>query len=181
MSEKKWYALYTRPRWEKKVAETLTKKGIANYCPLNRVRKQWADRKKTIFEPIFTSYVFVNVAETEHLILKKTEGVLNLIYWLGKPAVIKDIEIDMIRRFLNEHQNVKLEKATVNLNDMARIISGPLMDHEGRIMGIKNKSVKIILPSLGYMMIAEIETINIEVIEKEYPSKPTVNYQYAVK
>ena len=34
---KKWYAVYTRPRWEKKVAEILTRRKIENYCPINKV------------------------------------------------------------------------------------------------------------------------------------------------
>ena len=53
-TEKKWYAVYTRPKWEKKVAELLSRKRIENYCPLNKSIKQWSDRKKTIFEPLFT-------------------------------------------------------------------------------------------------------------------------------
>lgn len=181
MTEKKWYALYTRPRWEKKVADTLSKNDIENYCPLNKVKKQWADRKKIVLEPLFTSYVFVRVSEIEHLRLKKTEGVINLVYWLGKPAIIRDIEIAMIQRFLNEHKHVKLEKATVNLSDMVRITNGPLMDHEGEIISVSNKTVKILLPSLGYTMIAEIETINIEVIERDKLNKSKKNYEYAVK
>src|SRR6188768_4001625 len=108
--EAKWYAVYTKPRWEKKVADLLTKKGLTNYCPLNKVRKQWADRKKTVYEPLFTSYVFVYVTELEHLILKKTSGVINLVYWLGKPALIRDEEILTIKNFLEGHINVKLEK-----------------------------------------------------------------------
>lgn len=164
MSEKKWYAVYTRARWEKKVSELLTRKQIENYCPLNKVQRQWADRKKTILEPLFTTYVFVRLSPEEHLQMLKTDGIMNFVYWLGKPAVIKDLEIDMIRRFLNEHTNVSLEKTSVNINDMVRIVSGPLMEHAGQVIAVKSKSVKIILPSLGYMMSAEVELDKVEVI-----------------
>ncbi|HCY90719.1 MAG TPA: antitermination protein NusG, partial [Chitinophagaceae bacterium] len=47
-----WYVVYTRPRWEKKVALNLAQKGIEHYCPLNKVRKQWSDRKKMVLEPL---------------------------------------------------------------------------------------------------------------------------------
>ena len=171
MNEKKWYAVYTRARCEKRVAEHLTRRDIENYCPLNKVRKQWADRKKIVLEPLFTSYVFVKVTEKEHIQLKKTDGVINLVYWLGKPAVIRDVEIDMIQRFLGEYQTVKLEKTAVNLNDMVRIVSGPLVDHEGKVVEVKSKTVKIVLPSLGYMMSAEVETVKVEVIKQRF------NYQ----
>src|SRR5919206_3366358 len=103
-TEKKWYAIYTKPRWEKKVAELLTKKGIENYCPLNKVTRQWCDRKKTVHEPLFTSYVFVYVTQAEHLAVKQTNGFVTFVFWLGKPAVIRDEEIKTIKQFLSEYQ-----------------------------------------------------------------------------
>src|SRR4029077_16112 len=97
---KKWFAVYTRPRWEKKVAEILTRKKVENYCPLNKVLRQWSDRKKIVHEPLFTSYVFVRVSESEIMSLKRINGVTNLVYWLGKPAIIRDSEIETIKMFL---------------------------------------------------------------------------------
>jgi len=166
---KKWYAVYTRPRWEKKVSENLSKHEIENYCPINKVIRQWSDRKKMVLEPLFTSYVFVHVTEKEHTQLKKTSGVINLVYWLGKPAVIGDHEIETIKRFLSEHNNVRLEKTPIRVNDMVRVLNGPLMEHEGQITMVKNRTVKIVLPSMGYLMVAEVESANVELI----PAKPT--------
>ncbi|HTE25976.1 UpxY family transcription antiterminator [Flavitalea sp.] len=164
MSEKKWYAVYTRVRWEKKVSELLSKKHIENYCPLNKVKKQWADRKKIVLEPLFTSYVFVRISPDQHLQMIKTDGVINFVHWLGKPAQIRDIEIAMIRSFLGEHTHVTLEKTSVNLHDIVRVVSGPLMKHEGQVIAVKSNTVKIVLPSLGYMMSAEIQTSRVEVV-----------------
>jgi transcription antitermination factor NusG len=180
---KNWYAVYTKPRWEKKVAALLTRENVENYCPLNRVQRQWSDRKKIVLEPLFTSYVFVRVSELEHTQLKKTDGIINMVYWLGKPAVIRDSEISMIKSFLDEYSNVKLEKTPININDRVRIVSGPLMDMEGQVLVLKNKSVKIILPSLGYMMYAEVESDNVKLIEagvlRNY--ELSKSSQYAVK
>jgi transcription antitermination factor NusG len=173
---KKWYAVYTRPRWEKKVAELLTKKKIENYCPLRNVRKQWADRKKTVLEPLFTSYVFVKVSEKEHLQLKQTTGIVNLVYWLGKPAVIGDAEIDIVKRFLQDHTSVKLEKTPIKINDMVKIINGPLMEYEGEVVGVKNHTVKIVLPSLGFIMTAEVESKNVHVITSNSKAQPFNKY-----
>ena len=181
-STKQWYAVYTRPRWEKKVAELLAKKKIENYCPLNKVRKQWSDRQKIVLEPLFTSYVFVRVSEAEHLPLRQTTGIINMVYWLGKPAVIRDAEIDIIKRFLNDHSYVQLERTRVNVNDIVRVINGPLMEHQGQVVAVKNKTVKIILPSLGYIMSAEVETANVEIILKTIPAQMKLNHPlYAIK
>lgn len=163
-TEKNWYAVYTKPRWEKKVVGLLNRRQIENFCPLNRVQRQWADRKKIVEEPLFTSYVFVRATEAEHLAIKQTEGVLTFVYWLGAPAIIKNDEIEAIREFITEHTNVKLEKAEVNVNDNVRITSSLFGQHEGRVVEVRNKSVKIFLPTLGYSLIAELVNKEVEVI-----------------
>ena len=161
---KNWYAVYTRPKWEKKVAELLTKKRIECYCPLYKSVRQWSDRKKTIYEPLFTSYVFVHTDETGHLPVKQTDGILNFVYWLGRPAVIKDDEIDTIRNFLSENQYVRLEKIDVNINDKVKIVDGPFKFWEGNVTEIRPRSVKVLLPSLGYALVAEVSRTRIELI-----------------
>ena len=170
-SQKQWYAVYTRPRWEKKVAELLEKKKINVYCPLNKVQRQWADRKKIILEPLFTSYVFVHVSEKEHLNIKQTDGVVNFVYWLDKPAVIRNDEIDTIKKFLNEYDYVTVEKVNVNLNDRVRIINGPLMMWEGNVVEIRTNTVKITLPSLGHTLIAEIRKENLETVDSMHEER----------
>jgi transcription antitermination factor NusG len=158
----RWYAVYTKPRWEKKVAETLSAQHIDNYCPLNRVVRQWSDRKKVVYEPLFTSYVFVHIQEKQFGQLKKTDGILNLVYWLGKPAVIKDEEIEIIRHFLQEHSNVLLEKTTVNVQDTIKITKGSFINQQGTIVAINNHSIKVALPSLGYFMYAVLDKSCVE-------------------
>ena len=173
MSENKnWYAVYTRPRWEKKVADNLSKRGVDNYCPLNKIVKQWSDRKKTLMEPLFTGYVFVNITETDLSLVRQTDGVVNMVYWLRKPAIIPPREIDAIRFFLGEHSNVTLNKTPINLTDRVRVVTGPLMEHEGQVVAIKKKSVKLYLPSLGFMMCAEVEKLNVEVLTPHIWSEP---------
>jgi transcription antitermination factor NusG len=164
IEEKKWYAVYTKSRCEKKVAQLLGKKGIEHYCPLNKTMKQWSDRKKIILEPLFTSYVFVRIASEEQLLIRQTDGILNFVYWLNKPAVIRSEEIDVIRQFLNEHSCVKLEKVAINVNDRVRVVGGPFMEQEGQVVAIKNKSVKVMLPSLGYLMYVELEAAKVKII-----------------
>ncbi len=167
--KKNWYVIYTRSRCEKKVAGLLEKKEIENYCPLNRIVKKWADRKKLIYEPLFTSYVFVHAAEQDLYAVKQvSDDIVNFVYWLGRPAIVKDVEIETIRLFLNEYSDVRLEKSVVHVGDTVRILSGPLMNREGNVTSLENHKVKLLLPSLGYAMIAELKISNIEVIVPSY-------------
>ena len=154
---RKWYAIYTRPRWEKKVNLLLKEKGVEVYCPLNKIKRRWSDRLKTIEEPLFKSYVFVKVGDGEKTAVRMTTGVINFVYWNKKPAIVRDKEIQTIKRFLDEHENIHVYPKELKLNERVRITSGSLMDQEGRIMDVRHKIVKVAIDSLGYILVAYIE------------------------
>jgi transcription antitermination factor NusG len=153
----KWYAIYTRPRWEKKVHQLLIQKGIDSFCPLNKVHRKWSDRVKLVEEPLFKSYVFVKVKEEQRTPVRMTDGVINFVYWDGKPAVIKEKEIESIRKFLDEYEDVGLIKVDIRQDQKVRITAGLFMDQEGRVIEIKNKSARILIESLGYLLVADID------------------------
>jgi transcription antitermination factor NusG len=150
-------AIYTRPRWEKKVNSLLLQKGVECYCPLNKVRRKWSDRIKTIEEPLFKSYVFVKIGDEDRMNVRMTAGVVNFVYWNGKPAVIRDKEIQLIRHFLDEYENVEVLKIGFEPEERVRVIAGPMMDQEGKVIEVKNKTAKVCIDSLGYMLIAYID------------------------
>ena len=163
-NEQKWYALYCMPRWEKKVALGLEKQDISHYCPLNKVQRQWSDRKKVVEEPLFKSYVFVQLTDKEKIDALRTPGVINFVHWLGKPAVIRNEEIEVIKRFLNEHEDVQVEPIGVNVDDEIVITTGPFMDHRGRVLELTNKLVKVLLPTLGYALVAQVARESVKVV-----------------
>ncbi len=84
-----WYAVYTKPRSEKKLAERLSDQGIEAYLPMRKTLKQWSDRKKMVSEPLISSYVFVNIFQKDYLeVLKKCPKRVRYMWFCGKPAVI---------------------------------------------------------------------------------------------
>ena len=159
-----WYAIYTKPRWEKKVHALLTEKKIESYCPLNKVRKKWSDRMKTVEEPLFKSYVFARVNEEEQTKVRLTPGVMNFVYWQGKPAIIPAREIETIRKFLNEYDNVQAEAIELKENERVTISQGLFMDHEAKIIKIEGNRVKVIIESIGYSLIASIDKKNLSTL-----------------
>ena len=154
---KKWLAIYTRPRWEKKVNQLLTEKGLESYCPLNKVRRKWSDRIKVVEEPLFKSYVFVKVSDADRTAVRMTPGAINFVYWEGKPAIIKEKEIIAIKRFLDEYENVEVHRNEFKVDQRVRITNGTLMDHEGKVLDIRHKTVKVAIDSLGYILVASVE------------------------
>ena len=165
-ASKKWYAVYTKPRWEKKVNHLLLEQGVESYCPLNKVHRKWSDRMKIVEEPLFKSYVFVKVSEEEKTPVRMVNGVVNFVYWLGKPAVIKDKEIETIKRFLDEFDNVEVKQIPIEPGKKIIIQSGILMGKKGIIRQVMNKKVEVIIESIGFTLTAYIEKSKITLLEK---------------
>lgn len=139
-----WMAIYTKPRSEKKVAERLEKADINVYCPLQTTLKQWSDRKKKVKVPVFPSYVFVNVNEKERQIVLQDPSVLNFVYWQGKPAIIKNEEIEIIRECLEGNTN----EAEV-VGDEITITQGVLSGTKGKIKEIQGNKIILTIESIG--------------------------------
>ncbi|MCK9402252.1 MAG: UpxY family transcription antiterminator [Chitinophagaceae bacterium] len=155
--EKKWYAVYTKPRWEKKIDAALIKKGVESWCPLQKIEKQWSDRKKIIEDPLFKSYVFVRIDVTERTKVLMTDGLLNFVYYLGKPAVIKNEEVAIIKSYLAE------KDATISIfskegfmeDAKIKVNHGVFMGNEGTVLRGGKKKVYVKLESLGQVMVVE--------------------------
>lgn len=141
---KHWMAIYTKPRSEKKVAERLEKADIEVYCPLQTTLKQWSDRKKKVKIPIFPSYVFVKVDEKGREKVLQDFGVLNFVFWQGKPAVIKEEEIEVIKEHLEESQS-----ETEIIGDEITITQGVLSGTKGKIKEIQGNKIILTIESIG--------------------------------
>jgi transcription antitermination factor NusG len=165
--KRKWYVVYTKPRWEKKVYRLLEERRIEAYCPLNRVRKKWSDRVKWVEEPLFKSYVFVNVVEEELTEIRLVNGVVNFVYWLGKPAVVKEKEIEVIRKFLNEYVDIRVEPVELKKDTKVTIRKGALMDKEAKVMKVLNNRVQVVIESIGFALVAVVDKSNIAVSAKQ--------------
>jgi transcription antitermination factor NusG len=161
----KWLAIYTKPRWEKKVHQLLTDKGVESYCPLNKVKRKWSDRIKTIEEPLFKSYVFVKVTDDDRTKVRLTNGVVNFVYWNGKPAIIREKEIQVIKRFLDEHENVQVRPMEFAKDQHVIITSGTFMDLRGKVVDVRKKEVKVAIESLGQELVAYIDKTKVTVID----------------
>ena len=136
-------------------------KGLESFCPLHKVRRRWSDRIKTVEEPLFKSYVFVKVTNDEQNKVRTTAGVMNFVYWLGKPAIIPSKEIDTIKRFLNKYENVQVESTQIKKDELMIIRQGIFMDKEAKVIKVEGNSVKVVIESLGYTLIASIEKKNL--------------------
>ena len=115
-------------------------------------------------EPLFKSYIFARVNLEEQTKVRMTAGVMNFVYWQGKPAIIPAKEIDTIRKFLNEYENVFTEPIELKENGKVIIMQGLFMDHEAKILKIEGNRVKVEIQSIGYSLIAQVEKKNLSTL-----------------
>lgn len=159
MDEKKWYVVYTKPQWEKKVSQQLEKLyQIESWCPTTKSRRQWSDRVKILEMPLFRCYVFVRVTEQERVEALRLEGVFNYVCYLGKPAVIKDAEIAELKEFLQDYTEVKVQQLTPGSNVMIK--TGIFEGQKGVVRRvISNDRVVLEMPQLGCQLEASVDTL----------------------
>jgi transcription antitermination factor NusG len=149
-----WFALYTKPRNEKKVAENLAALGIEVYCPLVTTIKQWSDRKKKVESPLIPSYVFVKIEEANRKDVFQVAGVVQYVFWLGKPAKIQPHEIEALKAQLATPViNVTIETWTPNAQ--IQISEGPFKNQMAVVEKVSTNKVTLILKSLGIRLIID--------------------------
>lgn len=98
-----WFAIQTRPRHEKKVAEGLGEKGVTTFLPLFSSMHQWSDRRRLVEMPLFPGYVFVRIggAADSRIPVLRTHGVVNFVGIRGTGVAIPDCQIEAIQTILD--------------------------------------------------------------------------------
>lgn len=147
-----WYVVYTKPKWEKKVAEQLTKNGIECYCPLVTQIRQWSDRKKKVEAPLFNSYVFVRLSESDRNLVFQSTGVVRYLFWLGKAAIVRDEEINTIKKWLDSPDEYELSVANMQVGDKIVLESGPFQSQEAVIKEVNKTHYVLVLESMGCLL-----------------------------
>lgn len=150
-----WYVVYTKPKWEKKVAERLNEIDLVAYCPLIAKTSQWSDRKKIINVPLFNSYIFVQTTERERNKVFEITGAVRYLFWLGKPAIVKNLEIEAIQNWLSAPATYEVSLDIWKKGDKIVLDSGPFISQSAIIQEVKQNHYILILESLGCVLRVE--------------------------
>lgn len=147
-----WYVVYTKPKWEKKVADKLNQIGIECYCPLIIQMKQWSDRKKKVEVPLFNSYVFVQLADIDRNSVFQVSGVVRYLFWLGKPAIVRDEEINSIKTSLKAPNISDISVTSIQVGDRIKIEAGAFSNQDAIVQEVSNTYYILVLESLGCVL-----------------------------
>ena len=164
--QKKWYAIYTKSRNEKKVNTRLIEAGIETFLPLQKILKQWSDRKKWVEEPLFKSYLFVNINQTDYYKVLSVIGVVKYISFEGNAVVAPQQQIMAIKQFLNNEEDQSISSESFKVGDQVEIFRGALRGLLGNLVDIRGKQkVKIEIESIGHSIVLTIPKSFLKVIK----------------
>lgn len=164
---KKWYAIYVKSRNEKKVFKTLDDIGIESFLPLITRMKQWSDRKKKVEEPLFRSYIFVNIPLSDYYKVLNVNGVVKFICFERKPVEVPENQIVAIQKYIadTDLHDVDYENIDFKEGELVRIKSGQLKDLVGRFVKINGKHrVVIDIEAVGQSLPINISRSNVEAV-----------------
>jgi transcription antitermination factor NusG len=165
MDANPWYAVYTKSRYEKKLADNLREKGIEAYVPLRKVVRQWSDRKKLVAEPLIRSYCFVRPTPgpKQYSQVLDTDGAVRFVWFSGKPAPIPNRQIDILKAITGADVEVDVLKGSLLKGATVRVNAGPLAGVVGELVEIGGRHrVLIKIDHLDQVLTISISPLLIE-------------------
>jgi transcription antitermination factor NusG len=161
-ADQHWYALYTKPRAEKKLNDRLNEKGIVTYLPLQKQLRQWSDRKKWVEEPIFRGYLFVRATEREFQSILNTPGTVNFVRFGGKPAPVDASQLEAVHRIINYADHYEVDNIDFHKGERVRIDFGSLKGIEGEWISWRGqKRVAVQIHQLGRLLAVEVPAAHV--------------------
>lgn len=151
-----WYVLHTKPRNEKKVASRLEDLGIEAYCPLRKEVRQWSDRKKTVEVPLLPSMILVNLEEKERHTVFMAPGAVSYMFWLGKPAVVTQEEVEALQEMQANKNNHTLQVESIGLGTQLNLTEMGFKAQKGTVKYVSGNQCWVVLEGLGYVVKLEI-------------------------
>ncbi len=162
-SELTWYAVYTRSRHEKVVAEELWLRQIESFLPLQERLSRWKDRRKLVQFPLFPGYLFVHTEMRSHrLDILRVPSVVRIIGFNGVPEPIPQAQIEAVKNLV--FNKIPLDPHPfIREGDRVRIIRGPLRGLDGLLVEKRNRYTFILSIDLIQQSVAcEIEAADVE-------------------
>lgn len=166
---KKWHVFYTKSRQEKKSREFLMKRGLEVFLPLQKVMRQWSDRKKKIEIPLFNSYIFVSVSEDKIADVLQAPGIAWNIRYNDKPAVLRQEELMIIERFLSSGFFLEINSTpSLEAGDVVQVIDGALKGLRGNVIhSSAGDKFSVLLESIQQNIIISVDPIALRKIQSQ--------------
>lgn len=142
--EKAWNVIYLKAHHEKQANDSLAEMGVESFLPMRKELHQWSDRKKWVWVPLFSSYLFVNLGQTRRNLVYQLNGFVKFLSSNGKTSIVPQWQIDAIKKVVEiypEKVSV-LPYAAIGLRGL--ITAGPLAGLAGELLEVLNQKYYLI-------------------------------------
>jgi transcription antitermination factor NusG len=161
-AEAKWYALYTFPRHEKRVAEQIKQRRISCFLPLYRSVRRWKDRRRELELVLFPGYVFVRIAPPDRVRVLELAGAVRFVSFNGHPAPLPDAEIEALAGALASGLRAT-PHPYLTVGRRVRVRDGPLAKSQGILVRRKERfRVVLSLDILRRSVDVEVDESDVE-------------------
>ena len=147
-----WYVLCTKARSEKKVTHRLTKAGFKVYCPLRKYSRQWTDRIKVVEEPLFKSFIFIQIEDHRRDEVLAFPGTVRYLFWMHRPAQVRQVEINTIQKWLGDYNHKDIDISHIKPGDYVYISSGQFSGKEAVLLDQTKYRATVKLKELGIQL-----------------------------
>ncbi|TRZ44965.1 UpxY family transcription antiterminator [Robertkochia solimangrovi] len=161
MGEGNWQVVCTKSRWEKKVAKGLSDLGIEVYCPMITEIRQWSDRKKKVKSPLIPSYIFIRIADKNRNLIFDIPGVQRYLFWQGKPAMVRDKEIQLLRAWLDDKIYSEVQYSNLEPGVSLEVSGGVFKGQSAIVVEAGGNRVKLALPQLNCVVRLRLQDVGI--------------------
>lgn len=166
ISDKTWFAVYSKPRFEKRAYSGLTEAGIDTFLPLIKTLKQWSDRRKWVEEPLFRSYLFVHIVKSDYYRVLNTTGVVRYITFEGKAVPVPPQQILAIKHYLNAEDIISEVPTHFEIGNKVEVFRGELTGLTGNLVKIQGRQkVRIEIESIGQSIILTIPKSYLKILK----------------
>ena len=162
---RQWFAIETRPRFEKKVFAQLDHQGVEVFLPLLTESHMWSDRRKTVTVPLFPGYAFVHINQSRvswHAVLQ-TAGLIRFVSFGGTVLPIPSKQIEDLQLLLQEKGQFSLHPF-VHAGQRVRIRGGCLNGLEGTLVQNERQKLVISIQSIQRSLAIEAEGYELELV-----------------
>lgn len=150
MENKQWYAVYTKSRSEKQVAKELEELGIEHFLPLIKTMRQWSDRRKFIYVPLFSSYIFVKIDIKYRLKVLEVDGAVTFIHFNNEYPSIPEWQLNNLKIILGSAEKFEISFDDFEIGEKVKVDGGPFKGLQGTLVEYRGKK----------KFLVQVETIN---------------------
>jgi len=159
-----WYAVHTRARHERVVAQRLREQGVNTFLPLVTEVHRWSDRRKSVELPLFACYVFVKLAPTgeERLRVLRIDGVFKFVGARGVGTPIAESQIDAVRTLIGQ-QIPWSAHPFLQIGQRVRVRGGALDGVEGILLARNDDNTLVVsVDAIQRSLAVRIEGYDVE-------------------